>query len=298
MQIIIFSALVIMLASLVGVVFAWKGFNHFLGKNRKYLVTFAIGVFVVVTYSLVKETFHLTESFSLAIGSILSGALLLYLASLFMPHHHHDTDGCCPDRHNPLDARRILLGDAIHNVGDGILLVSAFFIDIRVGLIAAFGILLHELVQEIAEFFILKEAGYTTRKALIYNFLVSSTIFLGIVIGLFASFIPVVNVIFIGLASGGFLYILAADLVPHTIHSIKNSGNMKTHVFIGTLGVLAMLSVGLLVPHTHEHDDHHHDGEMADDKSYDEHHEYIKSHEKKLEVHLESVSEEHSSHTH
>jgi len=256
---IIISALVIMLASLVGVVFAWKIFSNFLKKNKKYLTTFAIGVFAVVAYSLIKESFHLTEESSplLAFGSIAGGVVLLYLVSLFMPHHHHDTDDCCPEGHTPINARRILFGDAIHNIGDGVLLVSAFLISAPVGLIAAFGIFLHELVQEIAEFFILKEAGYTTKKALTYNFLISSTILVGVIIGLFVSSIPTANIVFIGLAAGGFLYILSADLIPHTIRSIKNSGNANIHVIIGILGILAILSVGLLVPHSHEYEDHH-----------------------------------------
>lgn len=272
MQIMIISALVIMLTSLVGVIFVWKGFSSFLEKNRKYLTTFAIGVFTVVAYSLIKESFHLAESLPLSVGSILGGMLLLYLVSLFMPHHHHDAEDCCPKEHNSLNARRILFGDAIHNIGDGILLVSAFLIDTHVGLIAAFGIFLHELVQEIAEFLILKEAGYTTQKALTYNFLVSSTILIGIIVGLFASSVSIVNIAFIGLASGGFLYILIADLIPHTIRSIKNSGNANTHILIGTLGILTMLSVGLLVPHTHEQDNHHHDNEIIHDEEHDENH--------------------------
>jgi zinc transporter ZupT len=252
---IILSSIAIMLASLIGVVFVWKGFGQFLQKNKKYLTTFAIGVFGVVTYSLSKEAFHLTESVVLSASSIFGGVLLLYVATFFMPHHHHDTDDCCPEEHNPLNARRILLGDAIHNTGDGILLVSAFLIDTRIGIIAALGIFLHELVQEIAEFFILREAGYTTRKALMYNFLISGTILIGIIVGLFLSTVPIVNVAFIGLAAGGFLYILGADLLPHTVRAIKSTGSPGVHIVVGILGALTMLSVGLIAPHSHEHDE-------------------------------------------
>lgn len=288
----IVSALVIMLVSLIGVVFSWKKFSGFLQKNKKYLITFAIGIFAVVTHSLTQETFHLAKSFPLAICSILGGVVFLYLATLFMPHHHHDTHDCCTKEHNLLNARRILLGDAIHNIGDGILLVSAFLINIHVGLIAAFGILLHELVQEIAEFFILKEAGYTTRKALIYNFLVSSTILIGITIGLFVSSIPVINIVFIGLAAGGFLYILVADLIPHTIRSIKKSGSANTHFFVCILGVLIMFSVGLLTPHNHEHEhsnnpivenehpQHNKDHNEHQEELQDSHHEHNEKSEK------------------
>jgi len=294
MQAVIISSLVIMFASLIGVLFAWKGLSGFLKKNKKYLTTFAIGVFIVVTYSLIKETLHLTESPLLAIVSVLGGVLLIHLVSLLLPHHHHDTKDCCPEEHTPLNARRILFGDAIHNIGDGILLVSAFLISTQVGLIAALGILLHELVQEIAEFFILKEAGYTTRKALVYNFIVSSTIFIGVIIGLFASSIPIINIMFIGLAAGGFLYILAADLIPHTIRSIKNSGNLNAHIAIGILGMLTMLSTQLIVPHSHEHElDDHHENEITDDKLHNEHDEYPESHDEE-----DPGQEDHSSHVH
>lgn len=258
-----FSAILIMLASLIGVIFIWKGFGQFLQKNTKYLTTFAIGVFVVVAYSLCVETLHLTGSIILAFSSIIGGIIFLQIATYFMPHHHHDTDDCCPEHHTIINAKRILLGDAIHNIGDGILLVSAFMINVHIGIFAALGILLHELVQEIAEFFILKEAGYSTKKALMYNFIIAGTIFIGVAIGLFVSQIPFINIIFIGLAAGGFVYILVADLLPHTLYSMKISGNKKIHIFIGTLGAMIMLSIGFIAPHSHEHD---HEGEILHDE--------------------------------
>ena len=67
------------------------------------------------------------------------------------------------------------MGDAIHNVHDGIILVPAFLVSPVVGFGTALAILFHETVQEIAEFFILLGAGYSIKKALLLNLIVSTT---------------------------------------------------------------------------------------------------------------------------
>lgn len=255
---IVSSALLIMFASLIGAIFVWKGFGKFLQKNTQYLVTFASGVFTILTFSLLKETFHLSQSTLFTVSSIITGIILIELIIKFMPsaHHHHSVPPDCDHKHSHIDARRMMWSDAFHNTGDGILLVSAYMINIHIGIIATIGIFLHEIVQEISEFFILKEAGYSTKKALSYNFLVSSSILIGIFLALTLSSINWMTAPLMGLATGGFIYVLTRDLIPHTIHHAKKTNSIFKHIIIFIIGLIIMLTVNNFAPHTHEHPDH------------------------------------------
>jgi len=254
------SAFLIMLASLIGVIFIWKRLGNFLQKNTHYLISFASGVFVVLTYGLLKETFHLSSSPLVAIASIILGILIIQVIIKLLPtskHHHHSVPAGCNKKHSKIDARRVMWSDTFHNAGDGILIASSFLIDVHLGLMATIGIFLHEIVQEISEFFILKEAGYSTKKALFWNFLSSSSILLGIIVTLFFSGIEWMATPLMGFATGGFIYVLARDLFPHTFKHAKKTHSFFNHLIIFIFGIILMISVNALFPHSHEH--HHHE---------------------------------------
>lgn len=241
------AAFVIMLASLSGAVFAWHSAGHWIEKNLRYLVTFSAGVFVIVSYGLFTESIELGGSGILIALSAIAGAAFLEIAGRLIPdsHHHHGTHA---HKHSRTDARRLLMGDAIHNTIDGFLLVPAFLIDIRVGIVATAAIFFHEVVQEISEFFVLKEAGYSTTRALTLNFIVSSTILVGVAVGMFVStstlFVPLV----IAFAAGAFLYVVFRDLLPSTFRSVAYSKNGGAHLIAGVLGIIVMFSISVIAP--------------------------------------------------
>lgn len=272
------SALIIMFVSLIGVIFVWKGFGTFVAKNSHYLTTFAGGVFAVLAFAMVKETFHLSQSISIAIGSIVFGILLIELVTRIMPkaHHHHTLPPRCGKKHSCIDARRMMITDLFHNTGDGILLVGAYMIDIHVGIVATIGIFLHEIVQEISEFFIFKEAGYSTKRALVYNFLISSSILFGIALTLALSSIEWLIAPLMGFAAGGFIYVLSRDLIPHTIHNAKQTNKWLQYGIVFICGIGIMLFVNNIIPHSHEHDEHdkhieHTDNAHTHEHEHDEH---------------------------
>lgn len=260
------SALIIMLASLIGVMFVWKGFGTFVEKRAQYLTTFASGVFIVLTFSLLQETFHLASTVLIAIGSVLCGMLIIEIITRIMPEAHHDhcLPPHCDKKHSPIDARRMMLTDAFHNMGDGILLVGAYIVSIPVGIAATIGIFLHEIVQEISEFFIFKEAGYSTKKALLYNFIISSTILLGVILTLTLSSVEWMMVPLMGFAAGGFIYVLVRDLLPHMAHHATRKNIWLQHIIVLICGILIMLLVNSIMPHSHEHDEHHDNTELVD----------------------------------
>ncbi|XLQ20419.1 MAG: ZIP family metal transporter [Candidatus Moraniibacteriota bacterium] len=264
---IILSAFAVMLASLVGVLFVWKGFGGLIQKNSKYLTAFAGGVFAVLAYSLIRETFHLSESILITISSILFGIILIEIITRFMPsgHHHHSLPPDCGNKHSCIDAQRMMWSDAFHNVGDGILIVGAFMVNVHVGIVATVGIFLHEIVQEISEFFVFKEAGYSTKKALLYNFIISGSIFIGIALTLLLSSVAWLMAPLMGFAAGGFIYVLIRDIIPHTFHNAKKTSTFIQHLIIFLVGIVMMFVVNNIVPHSHEHHAEHDPTEISHD---------------------------------
>ncbi len=207
-----------MLVSLSGVIFLSKKMESWLDTNLKLLVSFSAGVFLVISYQLVNETLEHSENLIIAISTILFGIVATALISKLLPEtHHHDTPHDC---HHKINANRILFGDALHNIADGFILVPAYLISLEVGIILTMGIIVHEFIQEISQFFILKETGMSTKNALLKNLLASSTILIGIALGIFVSNFHELEILILGVAAGSFLYVFIVDLMPNIKRSI------------------------------------------------------------------------------
>jgi zinc and cadmium transporter len=247
----VLSAAVVALVSLSGVLFSFGFLGHFMKRNLKYLASFSGGVFMLVVYHLLEETVHESESLALVAGSVLFGVALMQTLHHLIPeaqhHHHHDT--AHDHTHSSIDGRRVLLTDGIHNIGDGVLLVASYAVSIPIGIAATIGIVIHELVQEISEYFVLREAGYSSSQALGRNLISASTIFLGVGLAAFLSSAHEIAILFAGIAAGGFLAIVLQDLLPHAIGSTKSGASLYMHALAAIAGVLLMIGVQSLTPH-------------------------------------------------
>lgn len=246
------AASAVMLVSLSGVLFSAEILRSWMHRNLPYLATFAGGVFLLVVFHLLEETLHESSSLALASGAVLFGAAIMIALHHVLPaHHHHESSH--DHTHSRIDGRRVLVSDAFHNIGDGVLLVATFAVSISVGLAATIGIVVHELVQEISEYFVLKSSGYTTKQALGFNLLSSSTILIGVALAVFLASAESIAVLFAGIAAGGFFTILIQDLVPNTIASVKKQGAAWKHALAAVLGIALMLGVQTAFPHEEEH---------------------------------------------
>lgn len=248
----ILCGVVIMLASLVGVITTWKRLGNWTARNLRYLVSFSAGLFFIVAMNLTGEALELSPTRSAAFLSLLGGAVGIFLLGRLIPesHHHHEMEDAS-DHHDKAGAQRILFGDAIHNLGDGLLLVPAFVIDIRLGITTAVGIFVHEAIQEFSEFFILKEGGYSTKQALARNFLVSGTILIGIALGLTVTASEQLIGPLLGIAAGAFFFIVLNDLIPRSVAVSQNRRDYVTHALAGLAG--ALLMIGLIAFSGHGH---------------------------------------------
>ncbi|MFZ2556188.1 MAG: ZIP family metal transporter [Minisyncoccia bacterium] len=240
------AAFAVMTVSLLGVIFTVGRLGSWMQRYLTYLATFSGGVFLLIAYHLAEEAVH-EGGWIVGVGSVLLGAALMEGIHFFFPLEHHHHGHVEEHTHSPIDGRRVLLSDALHNIGDGILLVGAFAADVWIGIAATVGVLLHEMVQEISEYFVLRESGLTNREALSRNFLVSSTILIGFVFAAFASG-PFVAIL-AGLAAGGFLSVVLHDLLPHALASVRTHGGAYVHVLAALVGASAMFGLQSALPH-------------------------------------------------
>jgi zinc and cadmium transporter len=292
---IIGAGLLVMLASLSGVLFTHKVAAKFLEERLSYLVSFSAGVFLVTSGALAFEVFELADTALMAVFLIGLGYVLAWFLEYLFPdaHQHHEPE-CDHDHHhgNKKSARKLIAGDVVHNIGDGIILVSAFLVSPALGIAVTVSILIHEALQEVSEFFVLRQAGYSTKRALIINFLVSSTIFIGI--GL--SYLAVVNhdleVLLLALAAGFFLHVVLHDLIPKPHHHADSAGFVK-HVLVLLIGLTVMSLVAFAIKdeHVHGEGDHHdHDEAVHYEK---EHHDEEIVHGTSTEPHTELEEHDH-----
>jgi len=122
--------------------------------------------------------------------------------------HSHDHDG-------GRSGMMVMIGDTFHNFVDGILIASAFMVDIKVGIVTSAAIIAHEIPQEVGDFLILLHSGYSKKQAFIFNLVSSFATVVGGTIAYFAlqhvqTWAPTI----LGFAASSMLYVSVADLIP------------------------------------------------------------------------------------
>ncbi len=136
-----------------------------------------------------------------------------------------------------------LVGDALHNLLDGVIIAAAYLIDTAAGIATTVAVALHEIPQELGDFAVLVRSGMPVKKALALNFGSAMFAFLGaaIVLGLGIS-AESLQLIAMPLIAGAFVYIAAADLVPELHHHSKGK-DMAVIVLALLVGLLLMAAL-------------------------------------------------------
>lgn len=285
-----------MLASLIGVITLWKTIGQWVSKHITLLVSLSAGVLAVVSYGLLTESFELLPAPE-AIIWIAVGATVILLISRISPeyHHHHHHDDCqddCDQQENRPHAFRILVADAVHNISDGIILVPAYLASFELGIAVTIGVLIHEMMQEISEFFILKQAGLSTQQALARNFLASSTILVGVAISIVLTQVAGLEGVLIALSAGAFIAVLFADIIPHSLGTVRGMHLLK-HLAFAVVGMVAMFGVNSVTADTHVHSGGHaHGDEHGHHEEHEDEHDHIE------EDHDEEGHDEHEDEHH
>ncbi len=217
--------LVTALAGVASVLVAATFSVALLAKMVNNMVSLSVGILLATAllHSL-PEAFSMSgASPQLLFATLLAGLLgffLLEKIALLRHDHHHEGDG--HPHHHGHDAENagrsgwmILVGDGIHNFVDGILIAAAFMADYQLGIFTAIAIIAHEIPQEIGDFIVLLNAGFSKARALLYNLICGLAAVLGGVLAYFFlekahAAMPYLLVI----SSSSFIYIAVSDLIP------------------------------------------------------------------------------------
>jgi zinc and cadmium transporter len=217
------------------------------------MVSLAAGALLATTLlHVLPEAFESDKGAHALFGVLLAGFLFFFLlekAELYRHSHHHEDDD--HHHHDGFDHEQagrggwsILIGDGLHNFCDGVLIAAAFLTDTRLGIFTAMAVIAHEIPQEVGDYIVLLNAGFSKSKALLFNMLSSLTSIVGGVLGYFLldqarSWLPYLLVF----SSASFLYVAIADLMPQMQRKLPLRETVMQLFFIALgIGMIAGLT--------------------------------------------------------
>ncbi len=242
------------------------------------LVSFSVGMLLGSAFlHLLPESLHMGADFHDITATVLVGLLSFFALerlSFFRHDHHHELDGHDhPHGHDAAVAGRggssLLVGSTIHAFADGILIAAAFNVDWTLGLITALAIATHEVPQQIGNFFVLLNSGFSKPRALIFNLLTGSGALVGGVLGYFAlaqvgGLLPFV----LAIAASNFMYIALSDLIPQ-LHA--QADGSRSHGHVHSHAVPRSQPQVTSANHHHSHDHASHGGPHKAHEAHEDH---------------------------
>ncbi|MBI4378363.1 MAG: ZIP family metal transporter [Nitrospinae bacterium] len=232
------SVILISIVSLIGILFISLDRNK-MQKILHFLVSFAVGgLFGDAFIHLLPESFEKLGSNLFTSLSIVLGILIFFILEKFIRWRHcHITSS---DEHLHAEVTLNIIGDGVHNLIDGILVGASYLTSIPIGITTTFAVILHEIPQEIGDFGVLVNGGFSVRKALVFNLLSAVTSILGAIISLvIGPQIQGYSLFMLPVTAGGFIYIAGSDLIPELQHDVNLSTSFSQLIFI-ILGIVVM----------------------------------------------------------
>ncbi|MEO7031720.1 MAG: ZIP family metal transporter [Herbaspirillum sp.] len=229
-----------------------------LSKAVERMVSLSVGILLATSMlHALPEAFESGAAPETLFALLLGGLLAFFLLEKFaiLRHsHHYEGDGHGHSHGHDVDEAgkagwMVLVGDGLHNFTDGILIAAAFLADPKLGIVTGLAIIAHEIPQEIGDFIVLLNAGFTRTRAYVYNLICSLMAVVGGVLGYFTlergmQWIPYVLV----LASSGFIYIAVSDLMPQ----MQRRASVRE-----TIPQLLLIALGIAVVFLLTHHAHH-----------------------------------------
>ena len=250
----------IILFSLLGGLLSVIAASTFLllpNKTRNMLVphfvSFAIGALLGAAF-LALIPHSLEGAFKIDVHhlgmTILLGLLAFFVMEKLVIWRHCHTDHCEVHHHTHIDPSQkaagslVLIGDGIHNFIDGVLIAAAFMTDIHLGIVTSLAVATHEIPQEVGDFAILLNSGFSRKKALLFNVLASLTTVAGALLAYFSlsnleAYLPYI----LAVAASSFIYIAVADLIPG-LHK-------RTQLWVGVQQMLLICSGVVIIFFAH-----------------------------------------------
>ncbi len=217
-------------------------------KTVAHLISLATGTLLAVSFiDLLPEAMERAgpAGAHLILTTVLCGVLVFFvLEKGLIWHHAHGVD---PHGHAHAGVTRagslVMVGDTFHNFLDGILLTATFVADHRLGLATAAAIIAHEIPQEVGNFAIMLEGGFTRLQTFLLNGIVSLAMIAGALIAWwYLDLLEAHLAQVIAFTAASFIYISIADLIPSLHRGVTLRETLAQLFWIG-LGVLLVVLV-------------------------------------------------------
>jgi zinc and cadmium transporter len=181
-----------------------------------------------------------------SLGTVLGGLMAFFVLERLLIWRHCHVEGPC-EVHGTA-GQLILVGDALHNFVDGAVIAAAFMSSVPLGIATGIAVIAHELPQEVGDFAILLDNGFTKMRALKWNLISGSTTIPGALLAYVGlQQVPQFNATVLALSAASFLYIGLADLVPGLHRRIgAETGVGQLLLILAGVGTILML-------HMHQH---------------------------------------------
>ena len=205
-----------------------------------WVLGFAIGALLGVTFFDILPESVGELGAEAAFLYVVAGIIFFFLLEKIVLWYHYHREAYDVHPYTSL----VLIGDAIHNAIDGVALALAFLVSLPLGIATTIAVLLHEVPQEIADFGLLLRGGYSRKRALVVNFLVSLTTIAGALAAYaVGSWLEPLLPYALALIAGNFLYLALADLLPET-HEHKGGAHFAAQAALMIIGVAVMYLLG------------------------------------------------------
>ena len=226
-----------------------------LARYTQHMLSLAAGALLATAFMhLLPEAFESQVGAHELFPTLLVGLIFFFLldkAELWHhghEHHHgHDHAHEHAGSHEPARSGgswAILTGDSVHCFGDGVLIASAFVADMRLGVVAALAVLMHEVPHHMGDLAVLRQASDNRRMALVKVSLAGGLTALGGVVGFFLvaqleAYLP----FFLAIASSSFLYVALADLIPQLQKQLSARETAAQILWLGVgIGMVTLVS--------------------------------------------------------
>jgi zinc and cadmium transporter len=195
---------------LAALVLLFKGKN--LSRVTAVLIPYAIGTLLgAAFFGMIPHALEQADA-DAVLPAVLAGILLFYLIEKLALWRHCHNQPC--EIHTQAGTL-ILIGDSLHNFVDGVAIAVAFAASVPLGIATSVAVIAHEVPQEVGDFAILLESGFSRSRALLFNLLSSLTALAGAV--LTVCLLPIAQSLtpfLLSVSAASFIYIALADLIP------------------------------------------------------------------------------------
>jgi zinc and cadmium transporter len=171
-------------------------------------------------------------------ATLLGGLLTFFflekaaIAARANPHRHHLAGHA---------GWMVLVGDSLHNFTDGIVIAAAFLANPALGVMTGLAIVAHAIPQEVSNFAVLINAGYSRKRAYACNLLCSLNGVAGgllgyVTLGAASQLVPYV----LAFSAAGFIYIALSQLMPRLQHTdtVRETLPQLGMMVLGVCGVV------------------------------------------------------------